>query len=51
VFVSGQTSVSYRPFSTTPLRQSADFSELFEEEDASIFAFVPVEESSGCTAS
>ena len=40
VFVSGQTSVSYRPFLLGPLQASPEFRTLFEAGDAAVLEFV-----------
>ncbi len=48
VLVTGQTSVSYLPFSATPLLGSTDFSLLFEAGDAYVFEFIPVAHSLDC---
>ena len=48
VFVTGQNSASYPPFQLQPFIRSSDFSLLFEQQDAAIFAFEPGVLASGC---
>jgi len=48
VLVTGQTSVSFLPFLSTPLLESTDFSLLFSAGDAYTFEFVPGTLASGC---
>ncbi len=50
VLVTGQTSVSYAPLSPDPLENSPDFSVVFHESDAWVFAFLPGTAASGCAA-
>lgn len=50
VLVTGQTSVSYAPLSPDPLENSPDFSVVFHESDAWVFAFLPGTVASGCAA-
>jgi hypothetical protein len=48
VFVTGQSSVTYPAMDAAPLVSSSDFSQLFSEGDASIFAFLPGISVTGC---
>jgi hypothetical protein len=48
VLVTGQTSISYAPLSPDPLEGSPDFSVLFHESDAWVFAFLPGTAAMGC---
>ncbi len=50
VLVTGPTSVSYPPLSPDPLERSPDFSVLFHESDAWVFAFLPGTAALGCPA-
>ncbi len=50
VLITGQTSVSYAPLSPDPLEGSPDFSVVFHESDAWVFAFLPGTAASGCPA-
>ena len=48
VLVTGQTSVSFLPFSTAPFLGSSDFSLLVSSGDASVFSFAPGVEQTQC---
>ncbi len=41
VFVTQQTSTPFLPFDPAPMESSADFQELFHQQDAYIFAYLP----------
>ena len=41
VFVTQQTSTPFQPFDPVPMESSADFQELFHQQDAYIFAYLP----------
>lgn len=48
VFVTGQTTPEFGAFSPLPMEQSSDFTMLYNDSDAYIFAFAPGEAGSAC---